>query len=73
MRVLFDIVHPAHVHFFKHMLTGLAKRGHETRIVARENLALWHSLGTGMYLLQWVCAGGALWKLTARSLGGREP
>lgn len=36
MRVLFDIVHPAHVHFFKHMLTGLAKRGHETRIVARE-------------------------------------
>jgi uncharacterized protein len=36
MRVLFDIVHPAHVHFFKHMLTGLSKRGHETRIVARE-------------------------------------
>jgi uncharacterized protein len=36
MRVLFDIVHPAHVHFFKHMLTGLEKRGHETRIVARE-------------------------------------
>ena len=36
MKVLFDIVHPAHVHFFKHMLTGLAKRGHETRIVARE-------------------------------------
>ncbi len=36
MRFLFDIVHPAHVHFFKHMLTGLAKRGHETRIVARE-------------------------------------
>lgn len=36
MRVLFDIVHPAHVHFFKHMLTGLSKRGHQTRIVARE-------------------------------------
>jgi predicted glycosyltransferase len=36
MRVLFDIVHPAHVHFFKHMLTGLAARGHATSIVARE-------------------------------------
>jgi uncharacterized protein len=34
--MLFDIVHPAHVHFFKHMLTGLQQRGHQTRIVARE-------------------------------------
>lgn len=32
------------------------------RIVARENLKLWHGLGTGMYLLQWLCAGVALWK-----------
>jgi hypothetical protein len=32
------------------------------RIVARENLKLWHSLGSGMYLLQWLCAGVALWK-----------
>lgn len=36
MRFLFDIVHPAHVHFFKHMIRGLEKRGHETRIVARD-------------------------------------
>ncbi len=33
------------------------------RIVARENLKLWHSLGSGMLLLQWVCAGLTLWKL----------
>jgi hypothetical protein len=26
-------------------------------IIARDNLRLWHSLGTGMYALQWVCAG----------------
>lgn len=26
------------------------------RIVARENLALWHRVGSGMYLLQWICA-----------------
>ena len=32
------------------------------RIVARENLALWHSVGSGMYLLQWLCAGVVLWK-----------
>lgn len=36
MRVLFDIVHPAHVHFFKHMIRGLEARGHGTRIVARD-------------------------------------
>lgn len=35
MRVLFDIVHPAHVHFFKHMIRGLEHREHQTRIVAR--------------------------------------
>lgn len=36
MKVLFDIVHPAHVHFFKHMIRGLEKHGHQTRIVARD-------------------------------------
>ncbi len=36
------------------------------RIVARENLKLWHSLGSGMFLLQWVCAGVTLWKLGAK-------
>ena len=32
------------------------------RIVARENLALWHRLGSGMYLLQWLCAAATFWK-----------
>lgn len=32
------------------------------RIVARENLALWHSVGTAMYALQWLCAGACLWR-----------
>ena len=36
MRILFDISHPAHVHFFKHMIWELEKRGHPTAIVARE-------------------------------------
>ncbi|MEP6825450.1 MAG: DUF4149 domain-containing protein [Ramlibacter sp.] len=33
------------------------------RIVARDNLRLWHAVGSGMFVLQWLCAGVALWKL----------
>jgi hypothetical protein len=33
------------------------------RIVARDNLKLWHAVGSGMYLLQWVCAGATLWRV----------
>ena len=32
------------------------------RIVARENLRLWHGVGSAMYLLQWACVGVVLWK-----------
>ena len=34
-------------------------------IVARENLKLWHGLGTGLYVLQWLAAGATLWKVSA--------
>lgn len=34
------------------------------RIVARENLALWHRLGSGFYFLQWLCAGWTFWRLS---------
>ena len=37
------------------------------RIVARDNLKLWHAVGSVMYLLQWVCAGVTVWRL--RSAG----
>ena len=36
MRVLFDIVHPAHVHFFKYLYADLVAEGHETLVIARE-------------------------------------
>jgi hypothetical protein len=36
------------------------------RILARENLRLWHSLGSAMYLAQWVCAGVLLWRMGRR-------
>jgi len=32
-------------------------------IMSRENLALWHNLGSAFYLLQWLCAGKVLWAL----------
>lgn len=32
------------------------------RIVARQNLRLWHSVGSVLYLLQWLCAGAVLWR-----------
>ena len=34
------------------------------RIVLRENLRLWHSLGSGMLLLHWLCATGTVWVLS---------
>jgi hypothetical protein len=33
-------------------------------IALRENLRLWHSLGSGMLLLQWLCATGTVWVLS---------
>ncbi len=35
MRILVDITHPAHVHFFKHAIHAWRKRGHEVIITAR--------------------------------------
>ena len=36
MRVLFDIVHPAHVHFYRHLIGELEADGHSTTVVARD-------------------------------------
>jgi hypothetical protein len=35
-------------------------------IVMRNNLKIWHSVGSGMYLLQWLCALAIFWKLNRR-------
>jgi hypothetical protein len=39
------------------------------RIMARDNLKLWHAVGSGMYLVQWLCAGVLLWRMGARAPG----
>ena len=36
------------------------------RIVLRENLKIWHSVGSGMYLLQGLCAATIFWRLNRR-------
>jgi hypothetical protein len=35
------------------------------RIVARQNLKLWHGIGSAMYVAQWLCASVVGWKLTS--------
>jgi predicted glycosyltransferase len=48
VRVLFDIVHPAHVHFYRHLHEALVADGHECRVLARDKdvtLALLDDLG----------------------------
>lgn len=45
------------------LLALLIELAVKPNIMARENLALWHNLGSAFYLLQWLCAGKVLWDL----------
>jgi hypothetical protein len=49
------------------LLALLVEFGVAPHIIARDNLALWHSVGTGMYVVQWVCAGVVFGKLAKHS------
>jgi hypothetical protein len=51
---------------FSMLLSLLVEFGVSPRIVARENLSFWHSAGSAMYFLQWICTGLLLWRLTGR-------
>jgi hypothetical protein len=42
------------------------------RIVARQDLAFWHSFGTALYAVQWLCALVVLWKVMDASGDSRE-
>ena len=44
------------------LLALLVQFGVAPRIVARQDLRLWHSVGSVMYALQWCCALVALWR-----------
>lgn len=36
MKILFDLLHPAHVHFFKNVIRELEKNGHQVIVTSRE-------------------------------------
>jgi hypothetical protein len=46
------------------LLALLAEFGVSPHIVARDNLALWHRIGSAMYFAQWVCALAVFGKLS---------
>lgn len=48
------------------LLALLVQFGVAPRIVARQDLRLWHSVGTAMYVAQWLCATLALWRVAAK-------
>lgn len=48
------------------LLALLVQYGVSPRIVARQNLRLWHSVGSVMYALQWGCALAVLWRTSRR-------
>lgn len=41
--------------------------------VGSGELKLWHSLGSAMYLVQWVCAGVTLWRVSAPAASDPPP
>ncbi len=45
------------------LMALLVEFGVSPRIVARENLALWHGVGVGMHAVQWLCAAVVFGKL----------
>jgi Domain of unknown function (DUF4149) len=53
---------------FGMLMALLVTFGVSPRIVARENLMLWHAVGSIIYIVQWVCAGVVLWKLSNTKL-----
>jgi hypothetical protein len=53
---------------FSMLLSLLVEFGVSPRIVARENLSFWHSAGSALYFLQWICTGLLLWRLTGRQV-----
>ena len=49
------------------LMALLVEFGVTPHILARDNLALWHAVGTGMYVVQWVCAAVVFGKLVKRA------
>ncbi|HTT07456.1 MAG TPA: DUF354 domain-containing protein [Gammaproteobacteria bacterium] len=73
MRVLIDVNHPAHVHFFRHPLRTLRERGHDVLVTSRDKemaLDLLRDLGIRNITLSSQGGGGLL--MLARELVIRD-
>jgi hypothetical protein len=55
------------------LLAAIVEWGIAPRIVARENMLLWHSLGTAFWLLQWGCLTAHVWQLSSPALNAPWP
>jgi len=55
------------------LLTAILEWGIAPRIVARDNLALWHGMGTAAWLLQWVCVTVHCWQLVGQTQTSELP
>ena len=57
----------------RQLLALLVQFGVAPRIVARQDLRLWHSVGSVMYALQWCCAALVLWRTLQPGAGALPP
>ena len=48
------------------LMALLVEFGVTPHIISRDNLPLWHGVGSGMYVVQWVCAAVVFGKLAKR-------
>jgi len=55
MKYLFDIGHPAHVHYFKNLIWTLKKKGHEIKITTRDKEISLYLLNK--YGFEYICTG----------------
>jgi len=73
MNILIDIIHPAHVHFFRHAISEFEKRGHNVAVTARQKdvtIELLENFGIPFTVLSKVGKGriGLLAELIARDI-----
>jgi len=73
MNIVIDIIHPAHVHFFRHAISELQKRGHNVAVTARQKdvtTELLQNLGIPFTVLSKVGKGrvGLAWELITRDI-----
>jgi uncharacterized protein len=67
MRVLIDIGHPAHVHFYKYLISNLLRDGHSLQLTAR-NKEVSHSLLTA-YGIEYINRGDIQKTMLGKAVG----